>query len=387
VDAVNSLRGWGKNLRRAVADWYLSKTPEQLAMQVTKYAQREGWSHRDVLRLAHPKTNNLELNNVLRYVTQRDEWFQSDGSLLEAVEMAKEAATANTVANLILDYGLVREHIPTEFLNDITVWDALLEKMPATAMLRNLGKMTSIGLITPLSDASQIVASRLRNSEFIRKGRLHPFSILQALATYKEGHGFRGSLSWDPVPAITASLDKAFYTSFGSLNPTNKRFLLGIDVSGSMSWAVNESNVNCAMAAACMAMVAYRTEPQAYAFGFARDFRDLGIAPNDSLEAVLQKTRMPFGPTDCAVPMTHALEHKIPVDVFCVYTDNETWVGNKHPHIALQEYRQAMGIDAKLIVFGMATNDFTIADPNDPGMLDVVGFDSAAPKVMENFVR
>ena len=73
-----------------------------------------------------------------------------------------------------------------------------------------------------------------------------------------------------------------------------------------------------------MAMVAYRTEPQAYAFGFARDFRDLGIAPNDSLETVLQTTSgMAFGPTDCAVPMTYALEHKIPVDVFCVYTDND----------------------------------------------------------------
>lgn len=33
----------------------------------------------------------------------------------------------------------------------------------------------------------------------------------------------------------------------------------------------------------------------------------------------------------------------------------------------------------------MASNSFTIADPNDPGMLDIVGFDSAAPEVISNF--
>lgn len=46
----------------------------------------------------------------------------------------------------------------------------------------------------------------------------------------------------------------------------------------------------------------------------------------------------------------------------------------------------ASGIeDARLIVVGMASNGFTIADMLDPGMLDVVGFDAAAPEVMANF--
>ena len=33
----------------------------------------------------------------------------------------------------------------------------------------------------------------------------------------------------------------------------------------------------------------------------------------------------------------------------------------------------------------MASNSFTIADPNDAGMLDMAGFDSAAPEVIRNF--
>ena len=53
---------------------------------------------------------------------------------------------------------------------------------------------------------------------------------------------------------------------------------------------------------------------------------------------------------------------------------------------ALRDYRQALGIPAKLIVVGMVANSFSIADPSDGGMLDVVGFDTATPQLMSDFV-
>lgn len=41
--------------------------------------------------------------------------------------------------------------------------------------------------------------------------------------------------------------------------------------------------------------------------------------------------------------------------------------------------------NAKLIVIAFASNSFTIADPNDPGMMDMCGFDSAGPEIMREF--
>jgi 60 kDa SS-A/Ro ribonucleoprotein len=35
----------------------------------------------------------------------------------------------------------------------------------------------------------------------------------------------------------------------------------------------------------------------------------------------------------------------------------------------------------------MTATGFTIADPNDGGMLDVVGFDSATPNLIADFAR
>ena len=96
---------------------------------------------------------------------------------------------------------------------------------------------------------------------------------------------------------------------------------------------------------------------------------------------------MPFGGTDCALPMLWAQKNNIKFDTFVVYTDNETWAGSIHPSQALVQYRQQMVSDAKLIVVGMSSNEFTIADPYDAGMLDVVGFDTSAPNIMNAFSR
>lgn len=73
------------------------------------------------------------------------------------------------------------------------------------------------------------------------------------------------------------------------------------------------------------------------------------------------------------------------VDVYSVWTDNETWCGITKPHTALQRYREKMGIDAKLVVCGCTATEFTIADPMDPGMLDIVGFDSAVSQLIDEF--
>jgi 60 kDa SS-A/Ro ribonucleoprotein len=105
-------------------------------------------------------------------------------------------------------------------------------------------------------------------------------------------------------------------------------------------------------------------------------------------ESVIAKvSNLPFGRTDCALPMVWALRKGMEIDHFCVYTDNETWAGTIHPHQALAKYRRKTGIPARLSVVGMTATDFTIADPEDPGSLDVAGFDSAVPSLLGGFAR
>jgi 60 kDa SS-A/Ro ribonucleoprotein len=135
-----------------------------------------------------------------------------------------------------------------------------------------------------------------------------------------------------------------------------------------------------------MAMVQAKTEPAYQLMAFADGMRALDVSKASRLTDVLEKTtNVNFGGTDCALPMTLALEHGWDVDTFQVYTDSETWFGTIHPCQALVRYREKTGIPAKLVVVGMSANGFTIADPHDAGMLDVVGFDAAVPSVIRDF--
>jgi 60 kDa SS-A/Ro ribonucleoprotein len=138
-----------------------------------------------------------------------------------------------------------------------------------------------------------------------------------------------------------------------------------------------------------MALVTAAVEDKVMFRAFSHHLVPLIISPKMSLQEVIQRTsRLDFGGTDCALPMITALQEGLEIDAFIVYTDSETWANPEiHPIQALWEYRRKTGINAKLVVVGMVSNGFTIADPNDPGMLDVVGFDTSAPQVMSDFIR
>jgi 60 kDa SS-A/Ro ribonucleoprotein len=137
-----------------------------------------------------------------------------------------------------------------------------------------------------------------------------------------------------------------------------------------------------------MALVTAATEREHAFVAFTSGLSPLSISPRQRLDDVLRVVeRLPFDATDCALPMVWARENRVDVDTFCIYTDNETWAGSVHPAQALRTYRHARGIPAKLVVVGMTSNGFSIADPNDAGMLDVVGFDTSTPPVIADFAR
>jgi 60 kDa SS-A/Ro ribonucleoprotein len=164
--------------------------------------------------------------------------------------------------------------------------------------------------------------------------------------------------------------------------------MVSVDVSGSMTWGApgGLGGLDYLGAAAAMAMVLVRTEPMVIVNAFSTNLREINISDRDTLDTVNRKFRAGgFGGTDCAQPMVHAKAKGLDIDTFTVWTDNETWAGRIKPSQALVDYRKSRGIDARLAVVGMAASPFTIADPNDKGMMDFVGFDSGAPRVLADF--
>jgi 60 kDa SS-A/Ro ribonucleoprotein len=439
AEYVNAMRGWGRGLRNAVGRWYTDRGIDDLAHQAVKYQQRDGWSHSDLLRLAHPKAPSPQHDAVFRWMLagadaldarevkrrvavvaqppsvaivsptfqvgesprpaggmrhyeDRITKYGATGALpklIEAFEQAKRATRAGEIVKLIDEFDLPREAIPTQWLNEVAVWEALLANMPMTAMIRNLGKMTSIGLVQPFSDAAKTIVRKLGDETALKRARIHPLAVLIAEKVYAQGKGNKGSLTWKPVPKIIDALDEAFYATFRNVEPCGKPVLLALDVSGSMDCSmIAGSCLSAREASAAMALVTAATEQEYHIMGFSNRFMPLNITPRMRLDDVVKRiNNLPFEGTDCALPMIWARQNGVNVSAFITYTDSETWAGNIHPAQALRQYRSEFVGDAKAVVVGMTSNGFTLADPNDHGMMDVVGFDTTVPAVIADFVR
>ena len=142
---------------------------------------------------------------------------------------------------------------------------------------------------------------------------------------------------------IVDALDAAFYTAFENVEPTGKRLLLALDVSGSMTGGsvAGVPGLTPRDASAALALVTAATEKRYEIVGFFAGRRrleasgrapwdvrtdgltPLAISPRQRLDDVGQDgDGLPFGGTDCALPMLYALAQEREVDTFVIYTDS-----------------------------------------------------------------
>jgi 60 kDa SS-A/Ro ribonucleoprotein len=394
VSYLKGLGGLGRSKQRAIANWYLTKTPEQVAFQAVKYRSRNGFTHADLFKLSHPVGFDKEVGN---FILGRE--YGDVPEIISAYAQAAKATSLKDAKAVIESFPKIPwEAFPTSLHSEAGFWKALFKtgNFGATALLRNVTRWAKLGLFDDVQFAGD-VAKALADPKAIAKGRLHPVQYLNALFIYQKGRladndgwggGHRVANGWKVNAKIAGALEKGYYAAFKNIEPSGKRTMVSVDVSGSMTWGAPAGIVglNYLEAAAAMAQVTVRTEDYVVVNAFSHRLVNVDISDADSLDQVITKfRRVSMGSTNVSAPIEYAINNNLEIDTFVVYTDNETYSGRRHPHEALKAYREKTGIPAKLIVVGMAGTKFTVADPNDAGMLDVVGFDSAAPGVMADF--
>ena len=449
-DGVKS-KGYGRAVKRVINQWILSQSAKQLAYQVTKYQQRGKWGITHIMQCAHPKTGSgddrIFINKitgtpyvkkikqpsidatttdlVLRYTIYGYEEMvklASKYNLLEtnefkyltAINWAKTCKDLNdenilTLIENIQSFELTREQISTESLGILDVQKALLVNkdktkitMPFTALLRNLSNLTRLGVFED-REILELVLKHFNNQEIIIKARIHPVNILLAWFTYRTGYSDLSKHTWIPNLEIINILEKMFYLSFKTIEPTGKRICILIDASGSMTSPSVCKAITNAEAAAVLAMTISRAEANTkqpvqhtfYLFTSKKynNVKDAGLTNVSDLihskatftEVLSAVQRSDWASTDISLGITEAIKFKQMYDAFIVITDNDVNSGIK-PSDALKQYRDIMKIDAKLAVIATQGSDISIADPNDKGMMDFVGFDTHAPKMLQEFI-
>ncbi|AXQ63366.1 Ro-like RNA binding protein [Streptomyces phage Comrade] len=389
---IDDLGGWGRAKRRSVAEWYENKSLDTLAYQAVKYRQRNGWTHRDLFRLSHPQGVDQGVGN---FILGKD--AESEVEILKGfAEMQSATSVKDVIKTLETFKNLPWETIPTQFLKDVKVWKTLFYngQLRGQALIRNITRLARIGAFDDMVFATDY-ANAIANQEMIQKTRLHPINFLNAVVVHEYGQIDRNGYSmwsagrkkdWKSNGKIVDALNEGFHMAFKAVEPSGKRTLVATDVSGSMSQSAIGLDLSCAQVSAAVAMTVARTEPYSDIVGFSSSIVDLGITAKSSFADAMRKvSNRNFGGTDAAAAIKYADQKGIQVDTFVVITDNETWGGSQKPFQALKQYRQKTGIDARLAVLGVASTDFSIADPTDRGMMDFVGFDANAPRALADF--
>jgi 60 kDa SS-A/Ro ribonucleoprotein len=421
ADCIKSIGGWSKLRRRAVASWYLSKPVDKLTYQLVKYANRGGWTHRDVMRQIHLKSEG-ERAQVINYAVNagrtdeggNDKYTHKAGNkLLDAVIAIKSASTLESVLKLIIENELPHEVVPSDYKNNPCVQYALLQNMPYMAMVRNLASYSKSGLLADsksvtlpanvaqlldvrnsadMSDkAEKHVLATIADNDKLRKSRIHPMHLLLALSTYESGHGVNSNSTWSVNGRIVRALNAAFLASIKMQDKLDKSVLVGLDVSPSMQSArVLDTHITAAMASAAFSLsLDGAFERVEYGKFASRGFEQLTIKSSSVIDVTREFSQADWDGTNLCLPIEYAIEqfHKTGrvYDSIIIMTDNDTNSGG-HVYQRMNFYRNLTKTACRFVVLAFSASNFTVADPNDALSMDFPGLDADLVSTAQKFI-
>lgn len=411
LNYTRSYRGSSRGFRTAFANVVRDPLVKDLAYQIAKYGAADGWTVNDLLRLTqahvHGTAEAEDRQAVFAYakkgwtpevarqfkptrgalgIIAAKELVKAKATLLELGSEAED--TLDDICSMIGNYGLTHEMIPNSLYKYSKVWVALARRMPVQALIRNLGRLTSVGVIpTGETELKNLILEKL-SLESLLPARIHPLMMYIALEAYKRGANRGGVINWSPDFFVARALVDGFLGLLKSELPTNKRFKVGIDVSGSMaSTSVTGSEqIPVAEVAVALAWSLVQIESNVATMAFDTRAYEFQIGEDESLAAATQRMKKLInGGTDCSIPIIEATRTGEMVDVFLIITDSEHWYGKETPTAALVAYRRKVNPNAKLIVAAVASNGTSIGDPNDRGVMNIVGFDANVLQLIQDF--
>ncbi|TYB51968.1 TROVE domain-containing protein [Nonomuraea sp. PA05] len=393
----------GRSLRTALGSWFLTGTADDVAFKACKARQRrtpqgESFDLRDVLRIAHPAADDEQRKILFGWIAGNvgDDRAREALPAVDRFLTAKAVTTPAQAVDVVTTAKVPWEFLPDSVLKDPSVWEALIGTIGMTALLRNLARMTRLGTLTPMADATSRAVSRLTNREAIARARIHPMDAWLAMRVYKSGVAQPNPRAdrqvWHPVPAILDALEETYEAAFGTVEPSGRRLLVAVDSSGSMSWGggvrVGGSPIGSPYEVGnAMAVMLARIEGgNVHVIDVDTSVHASKVTPRTNLREIAS-WQPSGGGTDLSLPFTWARRKRMEVDGIVVFTDNETWAGRSHPTQALDAYRRTVNPDARVVVAAMTAAGYSIGDPKDEGVLNVAGLDASLPLVVNGFVR
>ena len=317
IEVAKTVRGFGRSLKSALADWIASNTTPY-------YAQKYRKQIADAIRLSRFKGEDSIYAYVLNaysdvkgnsaekiekaYAEYPDLAARRD--FVSAVETGDLAAAAR-----ILDARSLDVNSLTAFYGkfDKTLWAAVAKRSPVMRFVKYLAKFLREDVLTPALLKAKV------NVEALKKAKVFPFRLYTAYLAVAREVSAEGKWALDHLADVMNDYAQSYdWSAFAG-----KRWVIAPDVSGSMSSRIGDS-----------AVLTYATVSAMFVGFFVKGLEDVTVLPWDEevkpyrvprADSVMTHidaiTRMVYGGTYMEAAVRHMLKNGIDTDYAVFLTD------------------------------------------------------------------
>jgi 60 kDa SS-A/Ro ribonucleoprotein len=355
--------GMGRTIKSTIAGW-LNGLSQYHAI---KYAAGgQGYSLRDILRVAHPMPVNNIQDSVFLWLTDAEKWAvdaekRAKVPQIDAFERLKRLQNTGSqeAARSIIAEGRLPYEVVTGVIKpDVDTWRELMKQMPYFALLRHLNTLQRAGVLRD-DESAAYAAERLRDAEAVRKAKVLPFRLFTAYQMFNpEGHAEKRVLS---------ALVDALEVSFANMPHLGDRVCIAPDVSGSMNGQISrESKTRYIDIAGIFTAALLKASPYAQILPFENHVVSVKLSAQDSIMTTADKlAHIGGGGTAVSSPISHLLDKREKVDTFIGITDNVEWATDQSGRSGFlavwNEYKERVAPQAKAFLLTIAPYRHAVA--------------------------
>ena len=224
AEYVEQFRGWGRGLRRAVASWYVDKGRGRGRLPGGQVPPARGLVAPRPAAPGAPGDRRAGAARHLRLDRAGLRLGEHDARAL--VEGVRAGAGGHRCRRRgrgwCASTGCPGRCSPTPRSARPTVWDALLDEgVPQTALMRQLPRLTRLGLLPDLGGRTDEVVAQLHRRGPAPQGAGAPGRRAGGAAHLRLGPlGCAARASGRPSRKVVDALDAAFYRAFGAVQPS-----------------------------------------------------------------------------------------------------------------------------------------------------------------------
>lgn len=348
----------GTATRKKINRWLASKSP----ISVWNMSIGDAPSLRDVMRLSRPSPSGDSQREAVYKLIVTGEKTEDLPQLIKEFFAFRENMTAEM------------PRVPFERLTDLPLtddhWVTLGTNMTWNQIRQNINSLERHNVLANKEAMSKLVA-KITNPDEVSRAKVFPYQVYTSVLNIKN-------------QALKNAMQTALDHSVNNIPVFPENTIIAVDVSGSMTAAVNGVNVNggltCSQVASLMAASIYKKNPTTRILTFAYDTKEYTnqLNPHDSLMTNISRIHFSGGGTACSSALKYVTDNNLPCDLFIMFSDNESWAdfrsgsGVTAMKLAWQKIKQ-QNKDAKLVLSDLAPRQ-TSQMPEAKDTLFVAGF-------------